>query len=52
MLALSIALALVEVGIAAEIALATPKSVTSACEPRSSTFPGLMSRWITPSPCA
>ncbi len=35
-------------GMAAEMAFATPKSVTTACEPLRRTFPGLMSRWMTP----
>jgi hypothetical protein len=33
-------------------ALATPKSVTSAIPPVTSTFSGLMSRWTTPFSCA
>ena len=41
-----------ELGMEAEMAFATPKSVTRACEPISRTLPGLMSRWMTPSPCA
>ena len=34
------------------IALAMPKSVTTAAPPESRMFSGLMSRWITPSPWA
>ena len=33
-------------------ALATPKSMTIAWRPESSTFSGLMSRWTTPARCA
>ncbi len=36
---------------AAETALATPKSVTTAWRPDSSTLPGLMSRCTTPREC-
>ena len=39
-------------GSAAEMAFATPKSVTTACDPLRSTLPGLMSRWMTPRACA
>ena len=34
--------------LAALSALATPKSLTSACRSSISTFSGLMSRWMTP----
>ena len=40
------------IGIAALRALATPKSVTSACDPCVRMFAGLMSRWMTPRSCA
>ena len=37
---------------AAAIALAIPKSVTTAAPPESRMFSGLMSRWTIPSACA
>ena len=35
-----------------DIALATPKSVTTACPAVTRTLSGLMSRWMTPCSCA